>query len=196
MDYRDTAEEATFRADLRAWLEATAPKDYAELVDHGERHEMQRQFHRQLCQAGYLGMAWPVEYGGRGLSPVYDAILNEEVGRSSCPPMPAMVNYLGRAIYTYGSEEQKARFLPTLLSGEVSWCQGFSEPEAGSDLASLRTRADLDGDEYVVNGQKMWTSGGQYADWCLLLARTDQEAPKHKGISCLLVDMRSPGITV
>ncbi len=196
MDYRDTTEEAAFRSELREWLEATAPKSYAELVDYGERHKMQRQFHRQLHEAGYMGMAWPVQYGGRGLSPVYDAILNEEVGRSSCPPMPAMVNYLGRAVYTYGNEEQKTRYLPSLLNGDVSWCQGFSEPEAGSDLASLRTRADIDGDEYIVNGQKMWTSGGQYADWCLLLARTDQEAPKHKGISCLLVDMRSPGITV
>ena len=157
---------------------------------------MHRQFHRNLYEAGYMGMAWPVEYGGRGLSPIYDAILNEEAGRSSSPPIPGMVNYLGRAIYTYGSEEQKTRFLPTLLNGDVAWCQGFSEPEAGSDLASLRTRADLDGDVYVVNGQKMWTSGGQYADWCLLLARTDRDVPKHKGISCLLVDMHSPGIEV
>jgi alkylation response protein AidB-like acyl-CoA dehydrogenase len=196
MDYRDTAEEAAFRADLRAWLEATAPKNYTQIKDYTERNKMYRQFHRSLYEAGYMGMAWPVEYGGRGLSPIYDAILNEEAGRSSSPPIPGMVNYLGRAIYTYGSEEQKSKFLPTLLNGDVAWCQGFSEPEAGSDLASLRTRADLDGDIYVVNGQKMWTSGGQYADWCLLLARTDREVPKHKGISCLLVDMHSPGITV
>jgi alkylation response protein AidB-like acyl-CoA dehydrogenase len=196
MDYRDTAEEAAFRTELRAWLAAAAPTHYGELKDHPERNKMARQFHRSLFEAGYLGMAWPVEYGGRGRSPVYDAILNEEVGRSSTPPIPAMVNYLGRAIYTYGNDEQKRRHLPSLLNGDVAWCQGFSEPEAGSDLASLRTRADLDGDEYVVNGQKMWTSGGQYADWCLLLARTDQQAPKHKGISCLLVNMRTPGITV
>jgi alkylation response protein AidB-like acyl-CoA dehydrogenase len=196
MDYRDTAEEAAFRTELRAWLEATAPKNYAQIKDYTERNKMHRQFHRNLYEAGYMGMAWPVEYGGRGLSPIYDAILNEEAGRSSSPPIPGMVNYLGRAIYTYGSEEQKTRFLPTLLNGDVAWCQGFSEPEAGSDLASLRTRADLDGDVYVVNGQKMWTSGGQYADWCLLLARTDRDVPKHKGISCLLVDMHSPGIEV
>ena len=107
-----------------------------------------------------------------------------------------MVNYLGRSIYTFGTEEQKKEFLPSLLNGDRSWCQGFSEPDAGSDIGSLKTRADLHGDIYVVNGQKMWTSGGQFAEWCLLLARTDREAPKHKGISCLLVDMKSPGITV
>ena len=196
MDYRDTPEEAAFRAELRQWLEATAPKDYPTLKGHDERNAMVRRFHKDLYGAGYMGMAWPVEYGGRGLSPVYDAILNEEAGRSSSPPIPGMVNYLGRAIYTYGTDDQKAQHLPTLLNGDLAWCQGFSEPEAGSDLAGLRTRAELDGDEYVVNGQKMWTSGGQYADWCLLLARTDPEAPKHKGISCLLVDMRTPGITV
>jgi alkylation response protein AidB-like acyl-CoA dehydrogenase len=195
VDYRDNPEETKFRAELRAWLEATAPANYADLVDHDKRNKLARQFHRSLYEAGYLGMAWPVEYGGRGLSPMYDAILNEEAGRASSP-LPGMVNHIGRAIYTWGSEKQKQQHLPTLLNGEISWCQGFSEPDAGSDLAGLKTRADLDGDEYVVNGQKMWTSGGQYADWCLLLARTDQEAPKHKGISCLLVDMHSQGITV
>ena len=196
MDYRDTPEEAAFRAELRAWLEANAPKHYADIHDPDERNKLHRAFHRSLYEAGYIGMAWPVEYGGRGLSPTYDGILNEEAGRASSPPLPGMVNYLGRAIYTWGSEEQKKQHLPSLLSGDVSWCQGFSEPDAGSDLAGLKTRADLDGDEYVVNGQKMWTSGGQFAEWCLLLARTDKDAPKHKGISCLLVDMKSPGIEV
>ncbi len=196
MDYRDSPEEAAFRSELRAWLAANAPKDYAQLKDHEERHVVQRQFHKELYAAGYVGLAWPVEYGGRGLSPIYDAILNEEAGRVASPPIVGTVNYLGRAIYTYGSDEHKARHLPPLMNGDIAWCQGFSEPEAGSDLASLRTRAVRDGDEYVVNGQKMWTSGGQDADWCLLLARTDIEAPKHRGISCLLVDMRTPGITV
>jgi alkylation response protein AidB-like acyl-CoA dehydrogenase len=196
MDYRDSPAEAEFRAELRAWLASTAPTNYGELHDPNDRNKLARQFHRALYEAGYMGMAWPVEYGGRGLSPTYDAILNEEAGRASSPPLPGMVNYLGRAIYTWGSDEQKKQHLPSLLNGEISWCQGFSEPDAGSDLAGLKTRADLDGDEYVINGQKMWTSGGQYADWCLLLARTDREAPKHKGISCILVDMHSPGITV
>jgi alkylation response protein AidB-like acyl-CoA dehydrogenase len=196
MDYRDTPEEAAFRLELRAWLEANAPKNYGEIHDPAARNKLHREFHRSLYEAGYIGMAWPVEYGGRGLSPTYDGILNEEAGRASSPPLPGMVNYLGRAIYTWGSEEQKKQHLSKLLSGEYSWCQGFSEPDAGSDLAGLKTRADLDCDEYIVNGQKMWTSGGQFAEWCLLLARTDKDAPKHKGISCFLVDMKSPGIEV
>lgn len=196
MDYRDTPEEASFRAELRRWLSEHIPVGWDKIDDPDQAAQVRRAWHRTLYDAGYVGMSWPVEYGGRGLSPVYDAILNEEAGNLNSPHLPSMVGYLGRAIYTYGSEEQKRRFLPTLLSGEVQWCQGFSEPEAGSDLASLRTRADLVGGGYVVNGQKMWTSGGQYADWCLLLARTDPEAPKHKGISCFLVSMTSPGVTV
>lgn len=196
MDYRDTPEEASFRAELRQWLAENAPKGYEGIEDSREQNRLARRFHKMLYEAGYMGLAWPVEYGGRGLSPVYDAILNEEVGQSTSPPLPGMVNYLGRAIYTYGNEEQKQRFLPPLLNGDVAWCQGFSEPEAGSDIGSLRTRAERHGDTYVVNGQKMWTSGAIYADWCLLLARTDPEAPKHRGISCFLVSMSSPGITV
>jgi alkylation response protein AidB-like acyl-CoA dehydrogenase len=196
MDYTDSTEEAAFRAELRAWLSGNAPQGYSQIEDPIERNKVYRQFHRSLYDAGYMGMAWPVEYGGRGLSPIYDAILNEEAGVGDCPPIPGMVNYLGRSIYTYGSEEQKREYLPPLLNGDTSWCQGFSEPEAGSDIGSLRTRADRHGDVYVVNGQKMWTSGGQFAEMCLLLARTDREAPKHRGISCLLVSMKSPGITV
>ncbi|TDB87464.1 acyl-CoA dehydrogenase [Actinomadura sp. KC216] len=199
MDFRDTPEEAGFRARLREWLAGNAPADYDTAADHDTKAAIRRRWHRSLYDAGYMGMAWPREYGGQDLSPVYDAILNEEVGASDSPPVPGQVNYLGRAIYTYGSEEQKRRFLPTLLSGEIQWCQGFSEPGAGSDLAALQTRAELKGSPesgvYVVNGQKMWTSGGQYSDWCLLLARTDPDAPKHKGISAFLVDMKTPGIT-
>jgi alkylation response protein AidB-like acyl-CoA dehydrogenase len=196
MDYRDTTDEANFRSALKAWLADNIPAEYTATTDYNHRARLRRQWHQSLYEAGYMGMAWPKEYGGQDRSPVYDAILNEEVGASDSPPVPGQVNYLGRAIYTYGTEEQKARFLPTLLSGEIQWCQGFSEPGAGSDLAALRTRADLQGDQYVVNGQKMWTSGAQYSDWCLLLARTDQDAPKHKGISAFLVDMNSPGVTV
>jgi alkylation response protein AidB-like acyl-CoA dehydrogenase len=196
MDYRDTPEEAAFRAELRAWLPEHAPSGYGQIEDPVERNKVYRQWHRTLYDAGYMGMAWPVEYGGRGQSPIYDAILNEEAGVGDAPPIPGNVNYLGRSIYTYGTEDQKRQYLPDLLSGETPWCQGFSEPEAGSDIASLRTRADLHGDTYVINGQKMWTSGGQFADMCLLLARTDREAPRHRGISCLLVSMKSPGVTV
>ncbi|MFD0661714.1 acyl-CoA dehydrogenase family protein [Thermocatellispora tengchongensis] len=195
MDYRDTPEEAEFRASLRAWLAENIPAGWDKIEDRDEAARMQRAWHRTLYEAGYIGMSWPKEYGGRSLSPMYEAILNEEAGNLNAPRLPS-VGYIGRAVFTYGSEEQKKRFLPPLLSGEAQWCQGFSEPEAGSDLASLRTLARLDGDHYVVNGQKMWTSGGQYADWCLLLARTDPDVPKHKGISAFLVSMREPGVTV
>ena len=149
-----------------------------------------------LHEAGYIGLTWPVEFGGRGLSPVFDAILNEEVGASNSPPLPGMANYLGRILYTYGTEEQQRRFLPSILDGDVSWCQAYSEPEAGSDIASLRTTAARDGDHFVIAGQKMWTSGAMHAGWCLLLARTDPTVPKHQGISCFVVSMASPGIEV
>ena len=129
------------------------------------------------------------------MSPVYDAILNEEVGGADAPRLP-IIGHLGRAIYLHGTEAQKQRFLPPLLSGQERWCQGFSEPDAGSDVASLRTRADRVDDGYVVNGQKMWTSLAMDSDWCMLLARTDPDAPRHRGISCLLVSMRTQGVTV
>ena len=193
MDYRDTPEEADFRARLRAWLSDHVPSGWRDIEEYAEHDRMYRQWHQDLYAAGYMGMSWPREYGGQDLSPLYDAILNDEAGNADAPPVPS-VGYMGRAIFTYGTEEQKRRFLPPLLRGDVRWCQGFSEPEAGSDLASLRTRAELDGDRYVVHGQKMWSSGGIYSDWCLLLVRTDPHAPPHKGITCLLADMHSPGV--
>jgi alkylation response protein AidB-like acyl-CoA dehydrogenase len=193
MDYRDTPEEADFRARLRAWLADNVPTGWRDIHDHAEHDRMYRAWHRALYAAGYMGMSWPKEYGGQDLSPVYEAILNDETGNADAPPVPS-VGYMGRAIFTYGSEEQKKRFLPPLLNGEVRWCQGFSEPEAGSDLASLRTRGELHGDHYVVNGQKMWSSGGIYSDWCMLLVRTNHEVPQHQGITCLLASMHSPGV--
>lgn len=196
MDYRDTAEEAKFRLELREWFKHNIPAGWREITDPEGLRALNKSWHKALYASGYIGLNWPKEYGGQGLSPSFDAILNDEAGRADAPHLPAMVNYLGRAIFTYGTEEQKQQFLPTLLSGEVQWCQGFSEPGAGSDLASLRTRAELDGDHYVVNGQKMWTSGALQADWCLLLARTDSSVPKHKGISCLLTPLDVPGVTV
>lgn len=196
MDYRDTPEEAKFRLELREWFKHNIPANWREVNDPEGLRALNKSWHQALYASGYIGLNWPKEYGGQGLSPSFDAILNDEAGRADSPRLPAMVNYLGRAIFTYGTEEQKQRFLPTLLSGEVQWCQGFSEPGAGSDLASLRTRAELDGDHYVVNGQKMWTSGALQADWCLLLARTDSSVAKHKGISCLLTPLDAPGITV
>ncbi|WP_095079482.1 acyl-CoA dehydrogenase family protein [Pseudomonas sp. Irchel s3h17] len=196
MDYRDSPEEAKFRLELREWFKHNTPANWREVNDPQGLRALSKSWHKALYASGYIGLNWPKEYGGQGLSPTFDAILNDEAGRADSPRLPAMVNYLGRAIFTYGTEEQKQHFLPTLLSGEVQWCQGFSEPGAGSDLASLRTRAEQDDDHYVVNGQKMWTSGALQADWCLLLARTDSNAAKHKGISCLLTPLDAPGITV
>jgi alkylation response protein AidB-like acyl-CoA dehydrogenase len=193
MDYRDTPEETAFRGRLRAWLAANVPEGWRGIGDHAEHDEMYRAWHRSLYTAGYMGMSWPKEYGGQDLSPVYEAILNDEAGSADAPPVPS-VGYIGRAIFTYGSEDQKRGFLPPLLNGDARWCQGFSEPEAGSDLASLRTRAERIGDHYVVDGQKMWSSGGIYADWCLLLVRTNHEVPRHQGITCLLASMHSPGV--
>ena len=151
MDFLDSPEEARFRAELRAWLADNMPeRPYPRR--HGEAgNTFTMQWHRTLYAGGWLGLSWPVEYGGRGMSPVYDAIVNQEVGAAGAPPMPA-VGFLGRAILMFGTREQCARHLPPMLSGELQWCQGFSEPGAGSDLASLTTRAQLDGDEYVVNG--------------------------------------------
>lgn len=195
MDYRDTPVEAEFRQHLRDWLTTNTPREWQNGNDDEDGRRAQKEWHSALYHAGYIGLSWPKEYGGQGLNPIYEAILSEELALIDAPDLPHNINYLGRAIWTYGTEEQKRHFLPTLLSGEVSWCQGFSEPGAGSDMASLRTRADLRGDHYVVNGQKMWTSGATEADWCLLLARSDPDAPKHKGISCLLTAMDAPGIT-
>ena len=195
MDYRDTPEEAEFRASLRGWLTDNVPRGWREIADHAEHDRMYRAWHRKLYAAGYMGMSWPKEYGGQDRSPVFEAILNDEAGNADAPPVPS-VGYMGRAIFTYGNEEQKRRFLPPLLNGEVRWCQGFSEPGAGSDLASLRTRAERVDDHYIVVGQKMWSSGGQYSDWCMLLVRTDHDVPQHKGITCLLAEMHVPGVEV
>jgi alkylation response protein AidB-like acyl-CoA dehydrogenase len=196
MDYRDSPEEGEFRLALRAWLEKNVPKGWQDIKDDEGRRQLRKSWHRTLFDAGYVGLGWKVEYGGQGLSPIYDAILNEEAARVDAPELPSMISYLGQAVAGYATEEQKRRFLPPMLNGDVQWCQGFSEPSAGSDLAALRTRAVLDGGSYVVNGQKVWTSLALYSDWCLLLVRTDPKAPKHKGITCLLTPLDAPGITV
>lgn len=196
MDYLENAEETAFRMEVRAWLAENAPKDWrTHYPTEDDLARLHRQWQRTLYDGGYVGLSWPVDYGGRGLSATYEAILNDELGKADTPRI-SFHNYLGRAIFTYGTEEQKQRFLPPMLRGEIQWCQGFSEPGAGSDLASLRTSATLDGDHYVVNGQKMWTSGAQHADWCILLVRTDRDVAKHKGITCLLAPVKQPGITV
>jgi alkylation response protein AidB-like acyl-CoA dehydrogenase len=196
MDYRDAPDEVAYRAHLREWLADHIPAGWAKITDGAEAALMRRRWHTTLYEGGYIGQTWPVEWGGGGLNPNYDAILNHEIGLAGGPGLPANVNFLGRVISLFADESQKARFLPDVFTGKVQWCQGFSEPGAGSDLAALRTRAVRHGDAWRINGQKMWTSWGQYADWCVLLARTDATVVKHKGISVFLVDMRSPGISV
>ncbi len=194
MDFRDDPVEAQFRSEFRAWLVANLPTDPAPLGGV-ERAQFWRRWHRALYEGGWMGLSWPVEYGGRGLPATYEAIFNDEIGAADAPPAPH-VGFLGRALLHYGSDAQRRRYLPALLSGEEVWCQGFSEPDAGSDLGSLSTRAHLEGDHYVVNGQKTWTSDAAWADWCLLLARTDPAAAKHSGISTLIVKMHQPGVEV
>ena len=202
MDLSDTREEAAFREKARTWLEANLPqgvtnRGFALAIDE-ESVRALTDWQRRLWEAGYLGLSWPKEYGGQGASMIESAIFNEEMARVRAP---APLNELGLSmggptILEHGTEEQKRRFLPKILSCEEVWCQGFSEPGSGSDLAALGTRAVIDGDHFVVNGQKVWTSLGHISDWCMLLVRTDSDAPKHRGISYLLVDMHSPGVTV
>jgi alkylation response protein AidB-like acyl-CoA dehydrogenase len=202
MDLSDTREEAAFREKARTWLEANLPKGVANrgfaLAIDEESVRALTDWQRRLWEAGYLGLSWPKEYGGQGASMIESAIFNEEMARVRAP---APLNELGLSmggptILEHGTEDQKRRFLPKILSCEEVWCQGFSEPVSGSDLAALGTRAVIDGDHFVVNGQKVWTSLGHISDWCMLLVRTDADAPKHRGISYLLVDMHSPGVTV
>jgi len=196
MDYHETTEELAFRTRVREWLLVNAPQNWREEAKTEEQMgALHRRWQRTLYEGGFVGLSWPVEYGGHGLTATYEAILNDELGRADTPRI-SFHNYLGRAIFTYGTEAQKQRFLPPMLRGDIQWCQGFSEPGAGSDLANLRTYAELKGDRYVVNGQKLWTSGAQHADWCVLLVRTDKDAAKHRGITCLLTSAKSPGITI
>lgn len=198
MDFNDNAPEAQFRAELRQWLSEHAA-DASIPEDPAVRADAQNAWHQTLYKAGYIGLSFPVEYGGRGKAPIYEAILNDELGRAGAPPIEG-VGHLSNALRLFGTDEQRDTLLPGLLSGQVRWCQGFSEPEAGSDLAGLKTRAELieiEGRQsFRVNGRKIWTSFGVVADWCFLLCRTESEAPKHAGISALLVPMSTPGIQV
>lgn len=194
IDLADTAEEASFRHDLRAWLHEHAPAEPPpETLP--ERHQFLRAWHRRLHDGGWTGISWPARYGGRGLGVIEESIFNIELGLAEAPAGPHF-GYIGRPLLHYGSEAQRQRYLPPMLASEELWCQGFSEPDAGSDLAGLSTRAVDTGDRFVVSGQKVWTSFAQFADFCLLLARTDPTKPKHAGITALVLDMRSPGVTV
>lgn len=202
MDLELTPEEQAFREEFSAWLRANLPDDWKNQNLHGrtadEAFQVRRAWQKKLGEAGWLGIAWPREYGGRGASLMEQIVWHEELIRAGAPGLADSMglNMIGPTIIEVGTEEQKRQHLGGIMRGDLLWCQGFSEPNAGSDLASLQTRADLDGDEWIVNGQKIWSSGAQYADWCALLARTDQQAPKHRGITFFLVDMRSPGISV
>lgn len=191
MDFSDSSEIAEFRSGLRNWLvDNTITPD----PDESEAMFLKR-WHQVLFRGGWVGLSWPTEYGGKGLSNAYDVVLNEEIGASGAPDAPR-IGYMGRAFLLWGTEEQRERFLPGLLSGDDYWCQGFSEPNAGSDLANLSTRAIKDGDHYRITGQKVWTSYAEYADYCILLARTGEPGGRHKGVSAFVVPMRSAGIDV
>ncbi len=188
-----------FRAELRTWLSEHFTADLAEaLRDHwsDDAFEAHRKWNATLVDAGYGAIAWPVEFGGRGADIAEQLVYNEEMARAGAPgPVNAIgVANIAPAIMAFGTPEQQQRYLAPMLRGDEIWSQGMSEPEAGSDLASLRCRAVLDGDHFVINGQKTWNSNGDRADWCQLYVRTDTEVPKHKGITCLIVDMRTPGV--
>jgi len=195
MDFRDAPEEAAFRAELRAWIAANKPESLP--VDEEERVEVLNQWHRALYAAGWAGLTFPVEYGGRGLPAVYEAILNDEIGAAGAPP-PAAIGHLTNAIRLFGTDEQKREHLPGMLSCEVRWCQGFSEPNAGSDLAGIRTRGELidapDGPAYRIDGQKIWTSEAAWSSWCMVLLRTEHDQPAHRGLSMLFVPLDTPGV--
>ncbi len=195
-----SAEDLAFRDEIRAFFEDEYPADIRAVMDSGDEMsaEMMIRWQQLLYEKGYAGVNWPVEYGGTGWTPVQKYIFAREEGLANAPiVIPFGLNMVGPVIYTYGSVEQKERFLPDILASNTWWAQGYSEPGAGSDLASLKTRADLAGDHYVVNGTKTWTTLGQHADWIFILARTTSDvARRQEGISFLLVDMQSPGVSV
>jgi alkylation response protein AidB-like acyl-CoA dehydrogenase len=200
MDFRFTPEEESFRQELRGWLQDNVPPDWEGVFLEEEEKEWKqgRAFVKKLSHKGWVAPAWPKEYGGMEASPAIQLVYNEEMGYHRAPigSIIQAVGYIGPAILFFGTDEQKNQHLPPITAGETVWSQGFSEPEAGSDLASLKTRAVRDGDDYVINGDKIWTSNAHRSEWCIILARTDPAAPKHKGISFFLVDMKTPGITV
>jgi alkylation response protein AidB-like acyl-CoA dehydrogenase len=199
MDLEFDAKDLAFQQEARAFIAENYPKELRAKQDSGQElgKEDFLSWHRILYKQGWIAPSWPVEYGGTGWTTTQKFIWSEEIARADCVRiMPFGVTMVGPVIYTFGTEEQKQRFLPRILSGEDWWCQGYSEPGSGSDLASLSTRAVRDGDDYVVNGQKTWTTMAQHADWGFFLVRTNPEAKQQEGISFLLIDMKTPGITV
>ena len=202
MDFTLTPEQEAFRGRVRSWLEDNIPREWRAVrnpdMPRAEAFDMLRRWQRQLYDAGFIGLTWPKEAGGAGLTFLEEMVLHQEMALAKAPPILNIlgVGMAGPTIIAYGTDEQKTRYPAKILSGEEIWCQGYSEPDAGSDLASLQTRAVKGGDSWVVNGQKVWTSLAHIADWMMLLARTDPDAPKHKGITYFLLDMHAPGVTV
>ncbi|HEV7232777.1 MAG TPA: acyl-CoA dehydrogenase family protein [Sphingorhabdus sp.] len=199
MQMEFTTEELAFQQEARTFIAENYPEKLRAVQDEG--HDLSKEdflsWHRILAKKGWIAPAWPVEYGGPGWTPTQRFIWSEELAHADCVgTMPFGLSMVGPVIYTFGTPAQKTRFLPGILSGDDWWCQGYSEPGAGSDLASLRTKAVRDGDHYIVNGQKTWTTMAQHADWGFFLVRTDSDAKQQEGISFLLIDMKSPGVTV
>lgn len=203
MDFTFTPEQETFRHELRSWLASHVPPD-SERLRHLQPQaspadlRFLKDWQKTVYKGGWAGISWPKEYGGRGASLVERMIFDEEMAAHKAPGLMNVLGLeiVGPTIITHGSQAQKQRYLANILSGEEVWSQGYSEPSSGSDLGSLQTQAEEEGDAFVVNGQKVWTSLANYADWCLLLVRTNPNAPKHQGLSALLVDMKSPGISI
>ncbi len=203
MDFKYSEEDEAFRAEFRSWLEASMPRDWrddGELADPDTKSEFERRraWHRKLYDAGWMCIHWPKEFGGRGATLMQQFIYNQELDRAKAPPV---VNFQGIArvgptLMQWGTPEQKARYIPKIPSAEEIWCQGLSEPNHGSDLAAVETRAEDNGDHFVVNGSKVWTSNAHHADFSTLLCRSDPTAPKHRGLSYLLVDLKSPGVSI
>ena len=199
LSYPADAEE--FRQEIRTWLETNLPKGWGQPgfeMSAEERKAFNETWPSKLFEGGWICATWPTEYGGKGLTTMQGVVLSEEFARMKAPLRADFFGdtLVGPTLLQWGTEEQKKEFLPNILNGKTRWCQGFSEPNSGSDLASLKTTAVLDGDEWVINGQKVWTTGGHHADYCFLLTRTDPDATKHKGISYLLVPMRQEGVEV
>ena len=202
MDIALTSDEIEFRRDFRAWLEQNIPKEWepaqSRTLSHASSWELRRDFERSMGRDGWLGVAWPEQYGGRGATLMKQVIYQEELARSEAPHLAGHVGLqmVGPILMEVGTDEQRSRFLPPILRGEEVWYQGFSEPNAGSDLAALQTRAVLDGDEWVITGQKLWGGFAEFADWGAVLVRTDPDVPKHKGISFMVIDMKAKGIEI
>ncbi len=199
MDFRFSDEDEEFRRQVTEFVEREVPWDWRTRTIDAEEPEdipLVKEFRQKLASNGWLTMAWPEEYGGQSASHIKQVVFNEEMASREIPANDAGVRMVGPVIMLYGTEEQKREFLPRIARAEIDWAQGYSEPDAGSDLASLQTRAIVDGDDFVVNGSKIWNGAHSGADWMFMLARTDPDAPKHRGISFLLAEMDSPGVTV